>query len=1026
MLKDDPKKLKIKIREGSIKREHLDPVFVNLWDDVQKNAINVNTLQELLNKYYSTMQNAISFKGDIEVIPAGETRDVGFTFDCINASGTVMLDIYKDGVQVAHHNATSFPYHFTISNGGTGLYRCEADVNGIKYVGLWDIKESYDFWIGTGIDYNTVLANPSYKHVGASSLSGTYFLNPNENDYIFIICRSNVVPASITMSGFDVPLSIAETITVEGVEYSVYQSANTYQQGSIEIKINDIQYDTDSYIAHLIEEVLSLKTKAEGIEEEVRTIADEETITVNDNNKVALKNRPMKRNLDTNEVIQKGYVILRETDDFKQVVESYTEGHVIFEIDYAFDLGGQSVTIPEGCTLKFEGGRISNGTLKLSSNCDIVGSPTFVNCRIVIHGTESNPIEGIKLENITLDGNYVDEVDALLHCAWVDNLKIRNLTIKNRYHLTGNSTCKDDQYSATFFSSCKNVYIDGYFANEGIYPWCFAMYWCENVVIDNAVIDDRNNDVSVTSSPIWTGLQIYFSTDVTLRHFYIYDSSGSGSWDTITLEQVNQLGSVANLACRNLLVEDSYFEGGKAFDCSNELANGIGSTMPTTWMPSDFDTTTIWSLSDMTLRKVSTKNALGISGGSLAGQKSFVVDNCNVESLVPHINSRTIGISGKNVERVVISNTYLKNTSTVYINENPTIIYSDASIRIDGCTYATKRTHTTYIISNTSSIVDDLPIGVAPLHDLSVVNCNIYTPSSTLLKLSYPNYYNVDSIIIKNNIIDGYLFSIMKNNAVDIGKWGTLSVLGNVIKQSHVFTNYTTYNNITDDCDIFSFMDNDCYRFAMTLMGTKPKKIVRNILSHNVDNTAIVKLDGAVIDNVTIESNSFLNVSSWTGTGTIYVNLDDTTDASAFSVGYGVSIKNNKAKMTRGTTVTTDDACQEIAYKSNQRSSTTYNPGEMTVGTDANKPIRFAYKGCMYFNTTLGKPIWWNGNAWVDEDGANLTSVIRVRGTKAQAEAMELTSANAGLKYYATDSNLNKYIMWNGTAWTNLDGTALS
>ena len=367
MLKDDPKKLKIKIREGSIKREHLDPVFVNLWDDVQKNAINVNTLQELLNQYYSTMQNAISFKGDIEVIPAGETRDVGFTFDCINASGTVMLDIYKDGVQVAHHNATSFPYHFTISNGGTGLYRCEADVNGIKYVGLWDIKESYDFWIGTGVDYNTVLANPSYKHVGASSLSGTYFLNPNAGDYIYIICRSNVVPASITMSGFEVPFAIADTATIAGVEYSVYASGNTYQAGNIELVVNDIQYDTDSYIAHLIEEVITIKTKTDDTEEKVETIADEETIEViqegEKQGKIALKNRPMKRDAVTDEVIQKGYVILKEGDDFKEVVESYTDGNIIFEIDYAYDLDGESVTIPNNCILKFAGGSIANGIL---------------------------------------------------------------------------------------------------------------------------------------------------------------------------------------------------------------------------------------------------------------------------------------------------------------------------------------------------------------------------------------------------------------------------------------------------------------------------------------------------------------------------------------------------------------------------------------------------------------------------------------------------------------------------------------
>ena len=29
-------------------------------------------------------------------------------------------------------------------------------------------------------------------------------------------------------------------------------------------------------------------------------------------------------------------------------------------------------------------------------------------------------------------------------------------------------------------------------------------------------------------------------------------------------------------------------------------------------------------------------------------------------------------------------------------------------------------------------------------------------------------------------------------------------------------------------------------------------------------------------------------------------------------------------------------------------------------------------KGTYYFDTTLGKPIWWNGTAWVDATGATV------------------------------------------------------
>jgi hypothetical protein len=518
-----------------------------LFSTLQESYENwTNSLQELLNQYYSTMQNAISFKGDIEVIPAGETRDVGFTFDCINASDTVMLDIYKDGVQVAHHNATSFPYHFTISNGGTGLYRCEADVNGIKYVGLWDIKESYNFWIGTGVDYNTVLANPSYKHVGASSLSGTYFLNPNENDYIFIICRSNVVPASITMSGFEVPLNIAEIITVGGVEYSVYQSANTYQQGSIEIKINDIQYDTDSYIAHLIEEILSLKTKAEGIEEEVRTIADEETITVTENNKVALKNRPMKKSATTGEVIQKGYVILKENDDFKTVVESYTEGHVIFEIDYAFDLDGESVTIPEGCTLKFEGGRVSNGIITLTDNCKVEGKATLSKIRFA-----AKEVTNISVEDVVIDAEKDSSAKFLLYFTYVDNIVVKDVTLANfKYNYS------EDTHNCHMLhmEHCDNVLIDGLSNYGSAYPEGPRFVYCSHLKLNNVHLTDEG---MTSGERIMTVIHFEYCEDVEMSNSYIYRTNVSS-------------GSTINFTVNKGLIDNCWIHGGQGIDIGNE------------------------------------------------------------------------------------------------------------------------------------------------------------------------------------------------------------------------------------------------------------------------------------------------------------------------------------------------------------------------------------------------------------------------------------------------------------------------
>lgn len=39
-------------------------------------------------------------------------------------------------------------------------------------------------------------------------------------------------------------------------------------------------------------------------------------------------------------------------------------------------------------------------------------------------------------------------------------------------------------------------------------------------------------------------------------------------------------------------------------------------------------------------------------------------------------------------------------------------------------------------------------------------------------------------------------------------------------------------------------------------------------------------------------------------------------------------------------------------------------------GTTANRPSTFLWTGRMYFDTTLGKPIWYKTVGWVDATGA--------------------------------------------------------
>lgn len=88
---------------------------------------------------------------------------------------------------------------------------------------------------------------------------------------------------------------------------------------------------------------------------EVINFPDEEDITSGTNNLLRFKDRDGSDGM--------GYVVLRKNKSF---AEQLTQENTIYEIRYDFDLGGASVTIPSNCVLKFNGGKITDGTIALN------------------------------------------------------------------------------------------------------------------------------------------------------------------------------------------------------------------------------------------------------------------------------------------------------------------------------------------------------------------------------------------------------------------------------------------------------------------------------------------------------------------------------------------------------------------------------------------------------------------------------------------------------------------------------------
>jgi len=137
------------------------------------------------------------------------------------------------------------------------------------------------------------------------------------------------------------------------------------------------------------------------IEGNVTNAPDEEDITTDSSDLLKFKDR-------TPGVKFKGYVILRKNKTFaEQVVATNT----IYEIRYGFDLNGATVTIPEGCTLKFNGGSVDNGTIVGQDTLiDAISVKIFGGSLVTLGGfVNSAPITwwGATADLIDDDGHYV-------------------------------------------------------------------------------------------------------------------------------------------------------------------------------------------------------------------------------------------------------------------------------------------------------------------------------------------------------------------------------------------------------------------------------------------------------------------------------------------------------------------------------------------------------------------------------------------------------------------------------------------
>ena len=90
---------------------------------------------------------------------------------------------------------------------------------------------------------------------------------------------------------------------------------------------------------------------------------------------------------------------------------------------------------------------------------------------------------------------------------------------------------------------------------------------------------------------------------------------------------------------------------------------------------------------------------------------------------------------------------------------------------------------------------------------------------------------------------------------------------------------------------------------------------------------------------------------------------------------------------------------------------TNFNIGNTDMRPNAEVP-----DGFLFIDTTINKLCYSQNNIWYDSLG-NIANLSKGNSNKRPE------NVNIGYQFY--DTTLKKYIVWNGTEWTNMDGTDL-
>lgn len=441
------------------------------------------------------------------------------------------------------------------------------------------------------------------------------------------------------------------------------------------------------------------KTKLEDLNSKL-VVADEEDVTAIEG-KIKFKDRDTTNGM--------GYKILRLPENGILTQDMINQDNTIYEIRYNFDLNGATINIPENGTLKFEGGKLSNGSIN--------GNKTRIN---------SDPI-AIFGEDLVFEGTF--EMDYCYPQWFQNSTRDQSINISKALSLypivkflpgeyiidtpielpqffkfIGSGGYALDNNKTTFTCNTSSEYV-------------FNSEKCYNSSIEGIKFSDNTES---SKRLLFKGI---YST-ITIRNCIFFKFKGvfDRIWECSVIEN-NQFYSISNAVihfCSDSFIRNNYI-GGRLYEYSVVCDNNLSGTSFTGNFVDYFlkvfdnanlsDSIIVNNIFDRahTFIEGSCVNCT-VSGNTLGNISASIIDNNSLQSTsdpIKQVLSTPFGIfAGKNntdsiaINNVVFDNIY-RNIDNLFQQDFP--YYPIAGLNIKNGLFNIKNIQFAYQITGNTS-----------------------------------------------------------------------------------------------------------------------------------------------------------------------------------------------------------------------------------------------------------------------------------------------------------------------------------